>query len=41
MKEAVGLMKKRTVLQEKVMNIGLDNNLIKNISQLLPGFPDL
>lgn len=29
-------MKKRTELEEKVMNIGLDTNLIKNMTQLLP-----
>jgi hypothetical protein len=39
MKDAVQLMKKRTVLEEKVMNMGMDNNLIKNLSQLLPGYP--
>lgn len=38
MKDAVTLMKKRTVLEEKVMNLGMDNNLIKNLSQLLPGY---
>lgn len=36
MKETITLMKKRTALEEKVLNIGLDNNLIKNLSQLLP-----
>lgn len=39
MKDAVVLMKKRTVLEEKVMNLGMDNNLIKNLAQLLPRFP--
>lgn len=38
MKDAVALMKKRTALEEKVVNIGMDNNLIKNLAQLLPSF---
>lgn len=36
LKQAVKVMKKRTELEEKVMNIGLDTNLIKNMTQLLP-----
>ena len=38
MKDAVSLMSKRTILEEKVMNLGMDNNLIKNLAQLLPSF---
>jgi SMC interacting uncharacterized protein involved in chromosome segregation len=38
MKDAVALMNKRTVLEERVMNLGMDNNLVKNLAQLLPSF---
>ena len=34
--EATVMMKKRTVLEEKVMNIGLDVNIVKNMTDLLP-----
>jgi len=36
MKEAVRMMKRRTELEEKVINLGMDTNLIRNMSQLLP-----
>lgn len=36
MKEAVVLMRKRSALEEKVMNLGMDNNLVRNLADLLP-----
>ena len=36
MRETVLLMKKRTALEERVVNIGMDTNLVKNLSQILP-----
>lgn len=30
------MMKKRTELEEKVMNIGLDVNLVRNMADLVP-----
>lgn len=36
MKEAVTMMRKRTQLEEKVVQIGMDNNLVANLQQLLP-----
>lgn len=36
MREGVRMMKKRTALEEKVLNIGLDNNLVRNMAQMLP-----
>ena len=36
MKEAVFMIKKRSALEEKVVNLGLDNNIIKNLQELLP-----
>ena len=36
LKEATVMMKKRTVLEEKVMNMGLDVNIVKNMTDLLP-----
>jgi len=29
-------MKKRTALEEKVLNVGLDVNLVRNMAELLP-----
>jgi hypothetical protein len=36
MKEAVLMMRKRTQLEEKVVQMGMDNNLVANLQQLLP-----
>jgi hypothetical protein len=36
LKEAVKMMRKRTELEERVLNVGLDVNLVKNMADLLP-----
>ena len=36
MKEAVRMMKRRTELEEKVIHLGVDTNLVRNMAQLLP-----
>ncbi len=36
MKEAVTMMRKRTQLEEKVVQIGMDHKLVANLQQLLP-----
>jgi hypothetical protein len=35
MKQTLAKIKKRTELETKVMNLGMDNNLVKNMAEIV------
>jgi len=37
MKEALHMVRKRSELEERVMHMGVDTNLVRNMLTLLPG----